>query len=528
MGVAFYPVFYLEIEGIPITQDGPAITVRVDEKKVNKVNIPVLESIETGFAYVKIENASLYSLVFNQGGYELTPLGGDSTIVMPGETAAYRIEPHDTQSFSFMRNASSPVPFPAGIQTFARDTIYSFKYDGKALTLSGVNPLFPAPRNIVLKAGNGSITVTWDAVPRAGSYSVYYSTSQTPPETPTQSGITGTTATINGLVNDTAYYVWVASVNSGGSSMSGAKAITLALPAPQVVLEAGDGSITVKWDAVSLAGSYNVYYSTGETRPETAAQTGITGTTATISGLTNGTIYYVWVESVNAGGSSMSEAKTITLTLPAPQVVLDDGNDRITVTWDAVSLASSYSVYYSATQTRTETAAQTGITGTTAAISGLTNGTTCYVWVESVNSGGSTMSGAKSIAIPGIISNITYSSVSSGTWTLQIDGRRKSPAISHGSVTKARISFTSTANASITIQLDVSSESDDRAFISQLDNASATYQSGYYSGSRISGITSVTVTIPVTSAGSHFIDIGYGKDGSATSGSDCAWFTVIQ
>ena len=126
------------------------------------------------------------------------------------------------------------------------------------------------------------------------------------------------------------------------------------------------------------------------------------------------------------------------------------------------------------------------------------------------------------------ITNITYSSVSGGTWTLLSDGRRKSPAIGSYGVTKSRVSFTSTAaNASISIQLDVSSESGhDYAFISTLDNSSATYASGYYTGSRISGTQSVTVTIPVPTAGSHFIDIGYRKDGSYYSGSDCAWFKV--
>jgi uncharacterized repeat protein (TIGR02543 family) len=132
------------------------------------------------------------------------------------------------------------------------------------------------------------------------------------------------------------------------------------------------------------------------------------------------------------------------------------------------------------------------------------------------------------------ITNITYSSVSGGEWTLQDDGSRKSPTINGNSVTKARISFTSTAGASITILLRVSSEEAhtsafyDGAFISQLDNASATYDSGYYPGSVISGETSVTVTIPIASAGSHFIDIGYRKDGSLNVGGDCAWFTVIS
>jgi hypothetical protein len=131
---------------------------------------------------------------------------------------------------------------------------------------------------------------------------------------------------------------------------------------------------------------------------------------------------------------------------------------------------------------------------------------------------------------PPPIINITYSNVSGGAWTLESDGRRKSPVISHSVVTKSRVSFTSTAaDQVITIQLDVSSEQNyDWAFISALDNANAAYDSGYYTGSRISGTQSVTVSIPVPAAGSHFIDIGYRKDGLDSSGSDCAWYKVIE
>jgi uncharacterized repeat protein (TIGR02543 family) len=124
------------------------------------------------------------------------------------------------------------------------------------------------------------------------------------------------------------------------------------------------------------------------------------------------------------------------------------------------------------------------------------------------------------------ISNITYSSVSGGEWTLQPDGSRKSPSISDNTTTKARIDFTSTAGASIMIQLTVSSEANyDWAFIGGLDNEDATY-SNYYS--RISGEDSVTVTITIPSAGSHSIDIGYRKDGGTINGSDCAWFMVLE
>jgi hypothetical protein len=131
---------------------------------------------------------------------------------------------------------------------------------------------------------------------------------------------------------------------------------------------------------------------------------------------------------------------------------------------------------------------------------------------------------------PGTVTSISYSSVSGGTWTQQGDGRRKSPAIGNDAVTKARVSFTSTAaNQVITIQLDVSSrEYFNFAFISALDNAGATYSSGYYEGSVISGEQSVQISIPVPMAGSHFVDIGYRKDIYGSSGSNCAWFKVLQ
>jgi hypothetical protein len=125
------------------------------------------------------------------------------------------------------------------------------------------------------------------------------------------------------------------------------------------------------------------------------------------------------------------------------------------------------------------------------------------------------------------ISGISYSAVSGNPWTLEADGSYKSPAIGHSATTKERISFTAEAGAVIVVRLEVSSQSGyDYAFISTLDNDSATYSSGYFTGSRISGTTWATVSIPVPTAGSHFIDICYRKDGSAIGGSDCAWFTV--
>jgi hypothetical protein len=121
------------------------------------------------------------------------------------------------------------------------------------------------------------------------------------------------------------------------------------------------------------------------------------------------------------------------------------------------------------------------------------------------------------------IKDIIYSDQWGGAWTLESDGRRRSPLIGHNGRTTMRVSFTSTvANAVIAIRLDVSSEANyDFAFITYLDRDSG---SGSYD--RISGGTGKVVTIPVPTAGSHFVDIVYDKDYMASAGSDCAWFRI--
>jgi hypothetical protein len=126
------------------------------------------------------------------------------------------------------------------------------------------------------------------------------------PENPSQSDITETSATITGLVNDTAYYVWVETVNPGGTKLSERKAITLDLPAPVPELGPGNGRIIVNWEPIASADFYNVYFSTDTTLPENPSQSDITGTSVTITRLINDITYYVWVEAVNAGGNALS------------------------------------------------------------------------------------------------------------------------------------------------------------------------------------------------------------------------------
>jgi lysophospholipase L1-like esterase/fibronectin type 3 domain-containing protein len=77
-------------------------------------------------------------------------------------------------------------------------------------------------------------------------------------------------------------------------------------PSPPTGLSAvaGNTQITLSWTASSGATSYNVKRSTVSGGPYTTLATGITATTYTNTGLTNGTVYYYVVSAVNTAGES--------------------------------------------------------------------------------------------------------------------------------------------------------------------------------------------------------------------------------
>jgi len=157
-----------------------------------------------------------------------------------------------------------------------------------------------------LSAGNQQITVTWTAVPGAGSYEVYYSTTTTIPLTPTDT-ITGLSKTITGLTNGTRYNFWIKAVYANGTRETSPAASGKPIGnIGTVTLSAGgSGILTLNWTAVAGADQYEVYYSAANTIPADPAQT-VSTTTATISGLTNTT--YVWVKPKNANGTGNASA----------------------------------------------------------------------------------------------------------------------------------------------------------------------------------------------------------------------------
>lgn len=131
--------------------------------------------------------------------------------------------------------------------------------------------------------------------------------------------------------------------------------------------------------------------------------------------------------------------------------------------------------------------------------------------------------------------NSHVNSLSGDSWTLQtIDSIKYfvSKNKTSSSVSSIKCSFTTPYdNINVVVEIGSSSESNyDWCYIGKLDDSSATYDNYL---DRISGRKSdnnplfKTVTINVAKSGTHFLIIGYRKDGSGSYGNDCGYFRLI-
>jgi hypothetical protein len=133
------------------------------------------------------------------------------------------------------------------------------------------------------------------------------------------------------------------------------------IPTGVTATQLSSKSVLISWNAVSGATSYKVYYGTaGTTNPVLTWTTTSLSYTDTRSNLSAGQKYYYKVSAVNSvGEGSASSVVSVTLSsgggtnLPnAPTGVTATrnpaGSTTIRVTWNAVSGATSYRVYYSA------------------------------------------------------------------------------------------------------------------------------------------------------------------------------------
>ena len=200
---------------------------------------------------------------------------------------------------------------------------------------------------------------------------------------------------LNGKVDD--FHVY-------GTVFTAAQIATLysGLGTPVVTVTAGDTQNTLSWSAVTNAGTYTIKRSTTAGGPYTVIAGGVTGTSYTDTGLTNGVTYYYVVVAQSSLAESTGSTETSGYPVPPPPAAPTGlsglgWNGAVDLSWTASSTATSYTVKRGTTSgTYTQTFG--GITGT--AYSDITgvNGTTYYYVVTATNLGG-TSANSSEIAV---------------------------------------------------------------------------------------------------------------------------------
>ena len=290
-------------------------------------------------------------------------------------------------------------------------------------------PLWPETDPLVA-SGYGEITADWNA-PYGSSltvsnYVLQWSTSSGSWSATRQTTTTSTNHLIEGLTNNTTYYVRVQGVTANGpGTWSLTKSVRLSSnlqtpgqPTGLTLTTAGTGtSLTATW-VEPVANPTPTHYlvqwrnvTTRENWSSTLRQNSVTsGTTTTITGLVSGNQYRVRVRAVNdkVAGSWSSE-KPITLGDAAPptNIALTLGNRQMSVTWTNttnVPATSSLVLQWRASNQSWSSSRQATPSTTATShgpITGLTNGTTHYVRMRSVNSNGTGPWSSEVSGIPG-------------------------------------------------------------------------------------------------------------------------------
>ena len=214
--------------------------------------------------------------------------------------------------------------------------------------------------------------------------------------------VAGNQLTISGLVNGQTYSVEIRARNIIGASAASAPAQTgtprdVAQAPTALLAVAGNGSVAADWNpptvvngapvtdyiiqtATSLGGTYTTFLDGTST-----------ASSATVTGLVNGTTYYLRVAAVNAVGAGAwsTPAVATPFTSPdAPSIVLTPGDGMITVAitpgFDGGSAVTAYEYRLGAEGTWKST----GSLAASVVVAGLVNGTEYDGYIRSVNAAG--------------------------------------------------------------------------------------------------------------------------------------------
>ncbi|GBF32636.1 chitinase [Desulfocucumis palustris] len=161
---------------------------------------------------------------------------------------------------------------------------------------------------------------------------------------------------------------------------------------------AGNGRVILSWKAVNGATGYKVYRAESSDGQYTQVASRVTGTSYTVSGLTNWKNYYFAVKASNVNGDSdySSREKETPEGPPGAPAGLEAsaGKGRVSLDWDSVDGATGYKVFRNGTQIAS------GVDNTRYTVEGLTNCVKYNFVVKASNNYGDSANSIQVSAIP--------------------------------------------------------------------------------------------------------------------------------
>jgi fibronectin type 3 domain-containing protein len=307
---------------------------------------------------------------------------------------------------------------------------------------SGGAPTIPAaPSAPTVTAGSSSLNVAWPAVPGATSYQVLRAPDGTNNYSTIGSNIASPSFNDSGVTAGGAYDYEIEATNSAGTSAASASteftvpAPPASPPAPTVTAAAAT-SANVSWSPVSGATSYQVLRAPDGTNNYSTVGTNISGTSYTDTGLTGGTAYDYEIEATNSGGNSVPSPFTVYTTpstpaAPSAPAVTTAGANSASVSWPAVSGATTYQVLRADDGANNYSTVGTNVSGTSYTDTGLTQGSAYDYEVEATNLAGT--SGPSPATV--------Y------TQPVQIPAAPSAPTVTAAQETSANVTWPSVPNA---------------------------------------------------------------------------------
>ena len=226
-----------------------------------------------------------------------------------------------------------------------------------------------APQNLQATAGDGKVTLSWDAPSddggRVDKYNIYRGLS---PKMETYiTSVNGTITTyINSYVtNGLTYYYYVTAVNDAGESEGSNEvhATPLGKPSPpqQLTATGGDGYVQLNWNIPKDDGGapiieYKIYRGTKAGNETLIATVDNSTTTYNDTSVKNGVRYYYYVTAVNEIGESdrSNEVSVLPLCIPSPprNLTAYTGNGYVNLSWEEppnCSIITEYRIYRNGT-----------------------------------------------------------------------------------------------------------------------------------------------------------------------------------